>query len=87
METTRFADHELIEQPVCFIYFISATESDPLHSIDNLKRPEKLPRLYKEGVYEDSTNMIISFVFILNPTDNPKLAEEAKESVKQKFAP
>jgi len=35
------------------IYFISASEPDPLGSIDMLKKPDKMPRLYREQVYDD----------------------------------
>jgi hypothetical protein len=33
---------------------VSATEHDPLGTIEMLKRGENLPKLYKEGVYDDS---------------------------------
>lgn len=50
-----FADHELLTQPIAFVYFISATEHDPLGTIDILKRADNLPSLYKEGIYDDSS--------------------------------
>jgi hypothetical protein len=49
-----FADHELINQPLIFVYFISTTEQDPIGAIDVLKRADNLPSLYKEGIYDDS---------------------------------
>jgi hypothetical protein len=53
-----FGDHELLNQPVAFIYFISANEADPSGSIDILKRGENLPSLYKEGIYDDTPSAV-----------------------------
>lgn len=53
-----FADHELINQPIAFIYFISATEANPLQAIDILKRADNLPSMYKEGLYDDSNHAV-----------------------------
>ena len=50
-----------------------------------LKRAENLPNLYKEGIYDDSQQSVISFVLILNPTDNPKTYTDAYDIVKQKY--
>ena len=86
MDTTRFSDHSLTEQPISFIYFISATEHDPLGTIDLLRRGENLPSLYKEGIYDDSTQNILQFILILNPTDNQKVFQDAVDSVKQKYS-
>ena len=54
LQQTMFGDHELVNQPIAFVYFICATEHDPLGTIDMLKRAENLPSLYKEGLYDDS---------------------------------
>ena len=43
-----FGDHELINQPIAFICFISATEPNPIQAIDILMRPDNLPSIYKE---------------------------------------
>lgn len=72
LNSTRFSDHEVTQQPIAFIYFISATEHDPLGTIDMLKRAENLPALYKEGIYDDSSSSTQTFVLILNPTSNSK---------------
>ena len=72
MQTTKFADHELLDQPVAFIYFISATEADPLGTIDVLKRADNLPGLYKEGTYDDSSQNTQTFILVLNNTSNQK---------------
>jgi hypothetical protein len=71
MQQTMFGDHELINQPIAFIYFISATEHDPLGTIDILRRADNLPSLYKEGIYDDSLQSVLIFVMILNPTNDP----------------
>jgi len=86
LNQTKFIDHDLTYQPVAFIYFISATEHDPLGTIDVLKRAENLPKLYKEGIYDDSIQNTLQFVLILNQTDNEKVFQDAMDSVKQKFA-
>jgi len=54
LQQTMFADHELTNQPLIFIYFISTTEQDPIGTIDTLRRADNLPTLYKEGIYDDS---------------------------------
>ena len=53
-----FGDHELVNQPIAFIYFISATEANPLQAIDILKRADNLPSMYKEGLYDDSNHAV-----------------------------
>jgi hypothetical protein len=68
-----FSDHELIHQPIAFVYFIMANEHDPLGTIDVLKRADNLPSLYKEGIYDDSPQSVLHYVMILNPTDNSKV--------------
>lgn len=80
-----FADHELLNQPLVFIYFISATEHDPLGTIDILRRADNLPSLYKEGVYDDSNQSVLQFIMILNPTENQKAFHDTMETVKQKY--
>lgn len=80
LSTTKFSDHELTEQPIAFLYFISGTENDPLASIDTLRKAENLPALYKEGIYDDTGAQ--TFILILNPTNNPKLADDATETVR-----
>jgi hypothetical protein len=44
-----------------------------------------LPPLYKEGIYDDSSSTVQSFVLILNPTDSPKTYSDAFDIVKQKY--
>eukprot|EP00347_Sterkiella_histriomuscorum_P023756 403333495 len=87
LHTTKYSDHELIAQPISFIYFVSATEHDPLGTIDIMKRAENMPSLYREGIYDDSNQNVQQFIFILNPTDNPKIYQDCYETVKQKFPP
>lgn len=53
-----FSDHELLTQPIAFIYFISATEANPLSALDILKRADNLPSMYKEGLYDDTIHAI-----------------------------
>ncbi len=73
MQQCMFADHELLTQPVAFIYFISATEPDPLSALEILKRSDNLPSLYKEGIYDDSPQSVQYFLLILNTTDQSKV--------------
>ena len=54
LQTTKFTDHDLLQQPIAFFYFIAASELDPLGTIDILKRADHLPGLYKEGIYDDN---------------------------------
>lgn len=54
LQTTKFSDHELLHQPISFIYFISVSENDPIGTIDIMKRADNMPSLYKEGIYDDS---------------------------------
>lgn len=62
-----------MQQPIAFIYFIVASELDPLGTIDILKRADHLPSLYKDGIYDDNVQNVMQFIMILNPTDNPKV--------------
>ena len=52
-----------------------------------MKRAENMPSLYREGIYDDSNQNVQQFIFILNPTDNPKIYQDCYETVKQKFPP
>lgn len=85
VQQTMFGDHELLNQPVAFLYFISAQEHDPLGTIDILKRADNLPALYKEGIYDDSNQSVQQFILILNPTNDPKTYFDALDIVKQKY--
>ena len=53
LDKTRFKDHELLDQPVGFIYFLMADEPDPLGSIASMRK--NLPYQYKQGIYQDGT--------------------------------
>jgi hypothetical protein len=80
-----FNDHELLNQPIAFFYFIMATEHDPLGTIDVLKRADNLPSLYKEGIFDESQQSVQIYILILNPTDNAKIFQDAQDVVKQKY--
>lgn len=51
-------------------------------TIDILKRADNLPGLYKEGIFDDSNQSVQQFIFILNPTENPKVYFDAMDTVK-----
>lgn len=85
LQTTKYTDHELIEQPIAFVYFISATEPDPLSTIEQMRRGENMPSLYREGIYDDNNQNIQQYILILNPTDNNKVYQDAYEVCRQKF--
>lgn len=53
LDKIRFQDHELVEQPVGFIYFIMVDEPDPNRAIDNMRR--EMPSQYKQGLYMDGS--------------------------------
>ncbi len=76
LQQTMFSDHELLTQPIAFIYFISATEANPMSALEILKRADNLPSLYKEGLYDDTPHAVQSFVFVLNPTDSSKAFQD-----------
>jgi hypothetical protein len=38
LDKTRFKDHELLDQPVAFIFFVMADEPDPLRSIKAMRK-------------------------------------------------
>jgi hypothetical protein len=59
-----------------------ATEHDPLGTIDVLKRADNLPSLYKEGIYDDSSQSVQHYIFILNPSENQKVFQDATDVVK-----
>lgn len=67
-----FAEHELLNQPIAFVYFISATEQNPLSALDILKRADNLPSMYKEGLYDDTVHAVQTFIFVLNNTESAK---------------
>jgi len=54
MDKTRFRDHELLDQPVAFIYFVMADEPDPLRSISTMRNQIHKIVQFREGVYADS---------------------------------
>ena len=39
-QTNRFAQHELTQQPIAFIYFLSVEDKDPLGDIERLRNTE-----------------------------------------------
>jgi len=65
LDKNRFKDHELIDQPVAFIFFVMADEPDPLRSIEKLR--QKMRSLYQLGIYADGAPQnVLEFVFVLN---------------------
>lgn len=81
---TRFKEHELLDQPVAFIFFVMADEPDPLRSIDKMRRD--LPSQYKSQVYHDGPHSIQEFVLILNHRpDNSSTYHDALNTISQKF--
>jgi hypothetical protein len=70
-QSVRFPSppHELTHQPICFIFFLSVEDNDPLMAIEAMRRPENLPAAYRAGIYDNSKNSVRQFVFILN--DSP----------------
>ena len=38
LDKTRFKDHELLDQPVGFIYFLMSDEPDPIGSIKEMRK-------------------------------------------------
>ena len=38
LDKTSFKDHELVDQPVAFIFFVLADEADPLRSIKEMRK-------------------------------------------------
>lgn len=65
-QSNRFQEHELTQQPIAFIYFLSVEDKDPLGAIERLRMAEMLPKQYRSGIYDNSSNTVNSFVFILN---------------------
>ena len=45
LDKTRYRDHELLDQPVAFIYFVLADEPDPLGTIASMKKD--MPSQYR----------------------------------------
>jgi len=84
LDKTRFKDHELIDQPVAFIYFVMANDPDPLRTIEKFKKD--LPQQYKLQVYNDNRNCVQEFVFVLNlkPGVSPAF-QDACQTIGQKF--
>ena len=46
-QSNRFGQHELTQQPIAFIYFLSVEDKDPLVAIDRLRTTEMLPKQYR----------------------------------------
>lgn len=46
LDKARFKDHELLDQPICFAYFVLANDPDPLSSITIMKMDEQRPSQY-----------------------------------------
>jgi hypothetical protein len=61
IETTKFSDHELVEQPIAFYYFLTTTEQDVLVTAQQLINKLGSFKQYKEKIY-DSTVPKIFFV-------------------------
>ena len=65
LDKTRFKDHELLDQPVAFFYFVLADEPAPLRSIDQMRKD--LPGQYKSHVYQEGRpHNTQEFVLVLN---------------------
>ena len=65
LDKTRFRDHELVDQPIAFFYFLMADEPDPLGSIAKMKKD--LPSQYKNQIYLDGAPQNIQeYVMVLN---------------------
>lgn len=47
LDKTRFKDHELVDQPVAFIFFVLADEADPLRSIKEMRKQLQNTSQYK----------------------------------------
>ena len=90
LDKTRFKDHELIDQPIAFAFFVMESEPDPLRTIAQLRKD--LPSQYKSQanqppVYSDSTpNKIIEMVFVLNATGSSTAYQDIHHTLKQQFS-
>ena len=89
LDKTRFKDHELIDQPIAFAYFVMESEPDPLRTIAQLRK--ELPSQYKSqgsqpAVYSDNIpNKIIEMVFVLNTTASSSAYQDMHHTLKQQF--
>ena len=85
LDKTRFKDHELLDQPVAFFYFVTADEPDPLRSIELMKKD--LPNQYKTNVYQEGTpHNTQEFVFVLNHhAGGSTTFQEAVHTLGQRF--
>lgn len=52
--------------PVGFIIMISVDDADPVGTIADLRKSDKLPPQYKQQIYDNSHNNTRSFIFIIN---------------------
>jgi len=84
-QTNRFAQHELTQQPIAFIYFLSVEDKDPLEVIDRLRMTESLPKQYRSGIYDNSKQSVKQFVFILNDSPDERRFQEVKDRVGTQF--
>lgn len=87
MDKTRFKDHELIDQPIGFIFFVMADEPDPLRSIDQMRKELHKTAQYRDGVYADNAaNAVQEFVMVLNHhNESSSTYKEAVDTIGQKF--
>jgi hypothetical protein len=86
-QSVRFPNppFELTCQPLCFIFFLSVEDSDPLSVIEAMRRPENLPMQYRSGMYDNSKNQIQQFVFILNDTMDERKYQDTLNAVQGQF--
>lgn len=84
LDKIRFQDHELVEQPVGFIYFIMVDEADPNRAIDNMRR--EMPSQYKQGLYMDGSPQTgQEFLFILNTNPGSAQYQNTVSTVSNRF--
>lgn len=80
LDKTRFKDHELLDQPVGFIYFVMGNEPDPLASIREMRK--NLPIQYQQGLYQDGTPQSgQEFVMVINPNPGTSIFQEVSHTI------
>jgi hypothetical protein len=86
-QSVRFPSppYELTAQPICFVFFLSVEDNDPLTAIEAMRRPENLPAPYRAGIYDNSKNAIRQFVFILNDSPDDRKYQDTVSAVKGQF--
>ena len=85
-QSNRFANHELTQQPLAFIYFLCIEDKDPLAAVELLRTIEHLPHQYRNGAYDNSNGNLKSFVFILNDSTDENLFGTFKKKLTGQFS-